>query len=1091
MDEHTDTAAAPAQQDAAPLAVEETQPHTTPSTLAPVKGAPPATPEPSAPSAILQTLTDRALYFLSHASNETLGACLVGLGATTYLVLGRVGLVFIGVAGGVVLHATWEGIRTGAGTPESDEAAQARRRRDVGLDVAHRVLAWRMSQTASEEKPEQVTVLATQQKLDFSSFGPATAAALTAFTDSVLKDYVHYWYDATLPGEESFPTSCRLTLTAFLLSVSGHLARKRPADAFLDFVTNASSITIVFLSELASALNASSHHTAEEAIDFYLSMKPDSSLSYMIDEGSQESKLADAAEDILQAYLDPKVLRAEPVRVFLKGVLAKLILGYTVQYCAKPEFINDWIVYGLEESETTEKVMGIVDAGVTAGTGKVKGKAAENAVDVRTEQEVVTSIQSLGGERVYPQEQGARSKKTGVAEVNKPQRPKLDHRRLTSKAEEAMDEAMREARRLTQLMIEEDERRAREEERHAALSSSEDVSETNTQGVATPTSSQSDKDRERQEDEGESWIANMSTISESTANARPMTPTAASQSKQQFTSFDQILPASQPSALLSSPERSRGEPAQLTLHNATISIFDDSDPNDRSAIKTKPQADYMVQIEPQNSAFAGWMIARRYADFEMLHEVLRRISIITGVHGFAQSHAELPRWRTSTKASLRMELERYLTDAVRFQPLAESEGMKRFLEKDQGLAKSPGERNGKGFGWPTPDAFGKLGGDMINVLAKAPKQVAGGGKTIFGGVAGLVKRPGLAGTSRPATNSTVDGVQGHMSKPSTWQGLEGEDSIESMSVARQSQESLRSMPKPSFERHPSASTLASTEAKPRESVASSRMSGEWPRSADSSGEQSAVTSPAVTSPTTPWMPMPGGLELSLDLEMHLPPLPSKIKDDFGLPKHAAKKSLELSRPSLEKVVPPTPPKSTEPITPLRPAQKPQEPLTERETSVVIELLFAIITELYTLSSAWQIRRTLLLAAKNFLLRPGNPQLLSIRDLLQATLLDAHLSDDGIAALVQKLRENGLPTGEELEVWTRDYPERNEVQKEELRVKARALLVQKGMPQALASVMGAAASGEALGRVFDSLQVESVGRGLVFGLVLQAIRVVTH
>ena len=48
-----------------------------------------------------------------------------------------------------------------------------------------------------------------------------------------------------------------------------------------------------------------------------------------------------------------------------------------------------------------------------------------------------------------------------------------------------------------------------------------------------------------------------------------------------------------------------------------------------------------------------------------------------------------------------------------------------------------------------------------------------------------------------------------------------------------------------------------------------------------------------------------------------------------------------------------------------------------------------------------------------------------------------------------------------------------------------------MPQALTSVMGAAASGEALGRVFDCLQVPEVARGLVFALVLQGVRALTQ
>jgi hypothetical protein len=155
--------------------------------------------------------------------------------------------------------------------------------------------------------------------------------------------------------------------------------------------------------------------------------------------------------------------------------------------------------------------------------------------------------------------------------------------------------------------------------------------------------------------------------------------------------------------------------------------------------------------------------------------------------------------------------------------------------------------------------------------------------------------------------------------------------------------------------------------------------------------------------------------------------------------------------------------------------------------VLIELFFAVINELYTLSSAWTLRRTLLNAAKTFLLRPGNPQLSSITSLFQNTL-DAHTSDAGLAYQLRRMRENALPTAAELEAWP---AEMGEEEKEKLRVKARRLLVERGMPTALTSVMGQAASGEALGRVFDCLQEPRVGRGVVFGLVLQGLRAVTQ
>ncbi|TKA30313.1 hypothetical protein B0A50_02540 [Salinomyces thailandicus] len=1023
----------------------------------------------------LQGFTDRTLHFLAHASNEMLGACLVGVGAGTYMILGRVGLVIIGVAGGVVLHATWEGIRSDD-RDEGTKAAERERRRQAGVEVARRVLDWQQGSGIDRDgTSEDVRVFATQKQLDFSSFGPATAGALTTFTNAIIKDYVRYWYDPTLPGEQSFPDSCKQTLTAFLLSLSGHLGRKRPADAFLDFVTNASSIIIVFLNELSAALGASPNHKPKEAIAAYLQLKPDSSLNYMLDQGSQNAKLGEIAEDILQAYLDPKSYNCPPVHVFLKQVLSQLVLGYTVSYCSKPEFINEWIVYGLEESETAKEVMDIVGAGVEgreqAGTN-VKSAAP-------TTQEPVAKV-SLDGHA------GSRASEQTTSEKH------------LSRGEDAMDEAMQEAKRLTQMMIEEDERRAREEqERQAAVSSSEDVSDANTQGVSTPTSSQSDRERQSEEVPSQADTEPSSGVASPTEAARPSTPT----SKQQpFTSFDQLVSPQQPTALSDSPRKEGNAPPQLTLHNAIISIFDDSQPNERSSIKAKPQTDYLIQIEPSSSSFPGWMIARKFNDFEMLHEVLRRISHVAGVPQFVQSHPELPKWKTNTKSGLRSELERYLTDAVRYQPLAESEGMKRFLEKDQGMAKSPGER-GKGFGWPTPDAFGKFGGDMMNVLTKAPKQVGTGSKTIFGGVAGLVGGKKPAGQSQQTISSRTStsdaaptvGTPVQNGKPDEGQPLGTDTYLESMSTssARESQESLRSLPRQALDGKASHANT-SGELKPRPSISSSRLSRELDRSTESA-PSTAEPSPKVTQPQV------GSVDGAFDAAVDLPPRPSEMSDDFGWTStaKATRKSTETFRSTKlnQQMTATEDQPGLPPATPSKPTQKPEgkpkQGLSERETSVAVELIFAVITELYTLSSAWNIRRTLLAAAKNFLLRPGNPQLLTIRDMIQDSLLDSNLSDAGLAHHIFKLRENSLPTAEEMEIWKRDYPEKTDEQKEELRVKARKLLVSRGMPVALTSVMGAAASGEALGKVFDCLQVEEVGRGLVFGLVLQSLRIITH
>lgn len=316
---------------------------------------------------------------------------------------------------------------------------------------------------------------------------------------------------------------------------------------------------------------------------------------------------------------------------------------------------------------------------------------------------------------------------------------------------------------------------------------------------------------------------------------------------------------------------------------------------------------------------------------------------------------------------------------------------------------------------------------------------------------------------------------------------------------RESSESIRSLP--STQRK--TNTMPSTpqqDNKPRLSTSSrtsvyGRPSTELRRTVSRSSSVAGLQSPR-----TP-----------IDEELHLPPLPSEITEDYMSPKRPASvieqeqpsrrgEDMSYSNPvsrraSTQSLLPPsespeTPSrpvsrgKSRSPVPPLARLTKPKPPITEQETQVAVELIFAVITELYTLSSAWQIRRTLLNAAKTFLLRPGNPQLEAIRVLFQESVIDANTSDSGIASHINTIRASSLPTEEEAKKFSKELDDQA---KEELRVKARKLLVEKGMPVALTGVMGQAATGEALGRVFDCLQDYRIARGLMFGLMLQGLR----
>lgn len=146
-------------------------------------------------SAKIQELTNHALHFLSNATNETLGACLVGLGAITYLVLGRVGLVLIGVVGGVVLHATWEENNQNQ-TDETVRALEVAKKRERGFDIIERILGWRgRSNEGFSENDHlhgQDSRHTVSNEEDFSNFQPAVRTALTSLTDAVIRNYVKY-----------------------------------------------------------------------------------------------------------------------------------------------------------------------------------------------------------------------------------------------------------------------------------------------------------------------------------------------------------------------------------------------------------------------------------------------------------------------------------------------------------------------------------------------------------------------------------------------------------------------------------------------------------------------------------------------------------------------------------------------------------------------------------------------------------------------------------------------------------------------------------------------------------------------------------
>ncbi|KAJ5326408.1 hypothetical protein MYU51_010153 [Penicillium brevicompactum] len=905
-------------------------------------------------STVPKEFVDYTLNFLATSNNETLLGVFALLILVTYIILGRIGLLLIGVAVGVVLHASWEGPSQHTG--ETSHANKVTRRKELALEVSSRLLDWPKRVTPSDTQTENGGLINAPQEmtpadLEYSTFQPATANALKTLTDAVIKDYIGYWYEPLLPSESTFPGSCRRILTQFITSVSWHLSRKRTEDTFLQFLTNSSSIVIVFFNELAAAFAAGSSPPteAQKTVEQYLEQFPDSSLANVLSDTQQKKKLSMIAEDILSSYLDAKAYNCQAVRDFLREIFSGVILGSVITSLARPEFINTWIIYLLEDGES--EIMHAIDAGV----------------------------------------EGARNQ--GVSGPKAPEEPVAD-------TVDAVDPPNRQS---MQAARESEEAAILEVKRLSAM-------------IASQPAPGSESDLLPQNEETD-------TISSSHADV------ASKAAHDGAHSHDHNQGSNRRS--LDRPKRSSEAVPPVVLHGAQVLVDDDGSRNEKGPIKSRPTWDYLLQVEPASTRSTGWMVFRKYSDFQSLHEMLETVSRLNLIQSFSESHPTLPPWKNKTRQTLARDLEHYLQDAMKHESLADNDRMRRFLEKDAGSSEAAGPTK-PAFSFPSQSAFENMGKGVLGALTNAPKGVAGGGKAVFEGMSGVF---GGAATNKKAAVTTY----------------------QSDSKAGGSNRTSLSLTRPSLDNHAGGSNEAGDFAPLSDSSSNHRRSetSESPSLDSPQGSGGVEQNARATVSSLP--------KSSLDSGADAVELLTETTDHF--PTHHRSETLQsVDQP-----------------------RKKNSPITADETQIAVELIFAVINELYTLSSAWNIRRTLLNAAKSYILRPGSPTLETIRTLLQDSMIESHTSDDALGGYIAKLRENALPTEDELKAWP---PPPSEEEKLRIRETARNLFVQRGIPQALTSVMGAAASREALEKIFDSLQVETVARGFVFSVLLQGLRVLT-
>ncbi|KAH8695904.1 PXA domain-containing protein [Talaromyces proteolyticus] len=906
------------------------------------------------------TLTQRVLHYLSTAENETLVIIIGALALVIYIIFGRLGLLLIGLVAGFLFHELWDGVADRESPHGERYSRQVRKRKELGIEVASRLLDWNFR--AGDLKLNEDAENASRNDLNFSEFRPATAAALSSLTDAVVTEYVKYWYQPILPAEDSFPLSCRKTLVNFINSLSSHMTRKRSADTFLQFVTNSSSMIIVFLNELSLALETGSTDSTatEDVIKNYLKQYPESNLSNVLSVDQQQKKLKMVADDVLSSFLEPSVYKCEPLRLFFREILAGVVLESVIKSCSQQDFINGWIVHLLQEGEP--EILNAIDASLENAP---KGK-------------VVSSEAAIDSPRASSSDMPVKLERTESSE-------KSHSYKMFTEKNVLPDES-------------------------AAISSPLDIKSEVT-GAAIPV--------EVEPSEG----SNSNDGSEFVAVELP--ERSSSESK--------------------SPAYGQQDYAMLShsLFGASVLIDDGSVPGDKSVMRNKPTAEYSLQIEPVSARQPGWMIFRSYQDFEYLHEGLSTLSRYHNL-SFLDRHISLPAWRGQTKYVLAKALEKYLRDVLQYQDLVRSERVRRFLGRDSDWNQAASTASKAGLPLRASSTFENMGKGMLGVLSNAPKGVAGGGKAVLDGMtgvfAGLNKKSTITTPSQPISSHVDLDHQRHPSQDNLGRS-------HSLSVASETQIDRKLVNQPVVD------------------LTSTAPSSPYIPSADNSADIS--TDRTITDTLNTTSSALAGPDTSVEKDILESTAHQDNDNDTQHDRHGRKSSHELADKKTDLISAST-----------------GSPITEDETRIAVELIFAVINELYTLSSAWNIRRTLLNAAKTYILRPGNPHLESMRLLVQQSMIDSHTSDEAIAAHVSKMRENALPTEEELKIWP---PPLNAEESAKLKTDARKLLVERGMPQALMSVMGAVATGEALARVFDCLQIEEVGRGLMFALILQALR----
>ncbi|KAF3921914.1 hypothetical protein ABW20_dc0101342 [Dactylellina cionopaga] len=987
-------------------------------------------------------LLDRALTALSGASETTLIAGLSVVALMISFMLGKVGLLLVGTVLGAMFHAA---LQSQNRYPDAVKSLVQPKESVATVDT---------EETKDKTTPDDAIA-------DFSSLHPKVASALDELCNSIVKDCINSWYMPLIPDDSSFSATCHQHLTQAFVRFARHMNSKRPADVFLMSVFNVSSTMMMFMRELSQALNGT--RDIKSGVRAYLSANPDSILATMLQKGEQDRKLKALATDIVEQFAPRDLKNCEPISLFLRHILRSVILWNMVEKFSDPEFINEWIIYLLEQKEntgpSTEGVGAVLQAFDRSVAGAAQGNLPKVSTSVTPETRSATQSPTTRKENIRPSPatnvvngnaitngtyavngvNSANSFSTGSPQkTTKPQPFENNRNGDTMKAgRESLDGWSRKPN--TQ----------REFDSRRSL----DVISTSQNQSPVESTPQSPAD---------------TSMKRTSSNASSRASTSELSTTSHKTSSESSRSGIDPPQTAEQPPK----PINPSLHNARVTVVDSGPTsNPPRMLRWKPKNLFMIQLEPLDSA--GRIVMRNYQEFETLHETLLSVARVTGSDKYNMAYSDgLPTWRDRYIDEVVSLLELYLRIALSEEHLAKTDAMYKFFEKDEDKRERQIKEKVENVPpWRTSTSFESVGKNVLGAITKAPQSASEGGKAFFGGIKkALTPSPAQSPNERDTIRLPFGFISGNGSRTASRVRLnEMDDSDASEQTptptnAGQIKEDVKTetaTDSPSENRgrfsllRRQTAIPANPPLPPRRaaSVVGARTSNL--QIINGADEDLSQSTPSLLERES--TDEAGELTMtfeSSDLDgLSLPPPPSEIDnfDSFS----------ETDAPVYKPHIPPA---------------VWYEGITEQETQYVIESMFSIINELYSLSTAWMIRRSFLNIAKSVMLRPGNSQLIGMRNMIQSDVLQANTKPEVIADYIRQIRKNSLPTAAESEEWEKTRKPRTDEEKEELRRKARVLL-SESLPQGLTAVLGVNQTKEAMYQLFDALQEREIARGL--------------